>query len=152
MQIKRFLSPDDVIVGLNAPDKNGAIKELSRRAAAALKMSSEQISAALLKREHLGSTGMGDGIAIPHARIDGLTSPYGVLARLSKPIDFMSVDGLPVDLVFLLLLPATSSGEQLNVLACVARKLRDPLVLHELRLASDSATIYRRITAEDKKG
>ena len=91
-------------------DKAGVLQELARRAGAALKIPAETISAALLKREQLGSTGMGDGIAIPHARVPGVKSPFGMLARLKQPVDFHAVDGQPVDLVFLLLAPASSQA------------------------------------------
>lgn len=146
MHIRSFLSPGDVIAGLRAPDKASVLQDLARRAATALKIPLEPISAEILKREQLGSTGLGDGIAIPHARVAGLTAPFGMLARLAQPIDFKAVDGQPVDLVFLLLLPASAKGEQLNVLACVARKLRDPRVLHTLRGAKDCQALYRRMT------
>jgi PTS system nitrogen regulatory IIA component len=119
------------------------LRELSRRAAEALNIPVDVISAALLKREALGSTGMGHGFAIPHASIAGITAPFGLLARLVEPIDFDAVDGAPVDLIFLLLLPEPSQGQQLNALACVARRLRDPGVLKELRGAKDAGAIYR---------
>jgi PTS system nitrogen regulatory IIA component len=151
MHIRSFLSPGDVIAGLRAPDKTRALQELTRRAADTLKISFETISAEILKREELGSTGMGAGIAIPHARVAGVTAPFGMLARLTQPIDFKAVDDQPVDLVFLLLLPVSANGEQLNVLACVARRLRDPGVLHELRIAKDGQALYRRMTEDTKQ-
>jgi PTS system nitrogen regulatory IIA component len=91
---------------------------------------------------------MGEGIAIPHARLAEVTSPFGILARLKKPIDFQSVDDEPVDLVFLLLLPSSSKGEQLNALACVARRLRDPSTLQALRDARDGQALYRGMIRE----
>lgn len=147
MYIKDFLAAGDVVVGLSATDKMNLLRDLIRRAAAALKLPFEAISADILKREALGSTGVGEGIAIPHARVAGLKSPFGMLARLANPIDFAAVDGQPVDLVFLLLLPATASGEQLNVLACVARRLRDGKLQQQLRTAKDSDAVYRLIAA-----
>jgi Phosphoenolpyruvate-dependent sugar phosphotransferase system, EIIA 2 len=87
----------------------------------------ERIAAEILKREELGSTGTGGGVAIPHARIQELNEPFGIFARLNRPIDFQAIDTRPVDLVFLLLLPGDPVGEQLKALATVARKLRDPI-------------------------
>jgi nitrogen PTS system EIIA component len=151
MHIKDFLSPSGVIADLRASDKTSVLHELARRAAVVLNVSADTISAELLKREGLGSTGMGDGIAIPHARVAGVKSPFGLLARLKEPVDFEAVDGQPVDLVFLLLGPAAPQGEQLNVLACVARKLRDPATVEELRGAKDSQALYRRMTEDAKR-
>jgi PTS system nitrogen regulatory IIA component len=88
---------------------------------------------------------MGEGVAIPHSRIAGLNRPYGILARLRKPIAFDAIDGAPVDVVFFLLLPEGSHGEQLNALAAVARKLRDKSTVKEIRNASSSATLYSSI-------
>jgi len=147
MDIKKFLSPADAHVDLRASHKTRLLQELARRAAKALDLAPEQISAEILKREELGSTGTGGGVAIPHARIQELNKPFGVFARLNKPIDFEAIDGRPVDLVFLLLLPADPVGEQLKALASVARKLRDPASLRDLRAANGSARLYDAMTA-----
>jgi PTS system nitrogen regulatory IIA component len=109
-------------------------------------LAAEGISAEILKREELGSTGTGGGVAIPHARIQGLNKSFGILARLNNPIDFEAIDSQPVDLVFLLLLPANPVGEQLKALASVARKLRDPTSLRDLRSASGTAGLYDAMT------
>jgi nitrogen PTS system EIIA component len=101
----------------------------------------------ILKREELGSTGTGGGVAIPHARIQGLTRSFGILVRLKKPIDFEAIDSQPVDLVFLLLLPPDPVGEQLNALASVARELRDPASLRTLRAAGRATGLYDAMTA-----
>ena len=151
MHIKDFLSPSNVVTDLRASNKTSVLQELALRAAAILKLPADSISAELLKREQLGSTGMGGGIAIPHARVAGVMAPFGLLARLKEPIDFDAVDGQPVDLVFLLLGPASPQGEQLNVLACVARKLRDPATVAELRSAKDSQALYRHMTEDAKR-
>jgi len=147
MDIKDFLSPADTHVDLRAADKTRLLQELSRRAAVSLDLPAEQISAEILKREALGSTGTGGGVAIPHARIQGLTKAFGIFARLNKPIDFEAIDGRPVDLVFLLLLPANPVGEQLKALAAIARKLRDPACLRDLRATSGAAGLYAAMTA-----
>jgi PTS system nitrogen regulatory IIA component len=115
---------------------------LAQRAADTLKLPAEVISSALLKREELGSTGTGGGIAIPHARIPCLNKPFGVLVRLRQPIDFDAIDDQPVDLLFLLLLPPESNKEQLNALAFVARILRNLETVRSLRHARNSTDLF----------
>ena len=143
MRITDFLSQSDAIVNVRAHNKSRLLKDLCNRAASALKLDGDRISSEILKREELGSTGMGGGVAIPHARIEDLKEPFGILARLQRPIDFNAIDGQPVDIIFLLLLPAAPAGEHLSALAEVARKLRDPNAVRELRRAPDSASFYR---------
>src|SRR5262245_61412542 len=145
MDIKEFLAPSDALVDVRASDKRRLLQELSRRAAASLALAPERIASEILKREELGSTGTGGGVAIPHARIQGLNRSFGILARLNKPIDFQAIDGRPVDLVFLVLLPANPVGEQLKALASVARKLRDPACVRDLRSASSSSVLMLRL-------
>ena len=147
MDVKEFLSSSDILVDVRASDKTQLLQELARRAAASLNLAAEQISAEILKREELGSTGTGGGVAIPHARIQGLKRTFGILVRLKNPIDFQAVDSKPVDLVFLLLLSAESAGVQLNALASVARKLRDAACLRSLRSAGGAADLYDVMTA-----
>src|SRR6266851_1065325 len=100
MEIKDFLAPLHVVIDLRASDKKRLLEELARRAAAAVGLGAESIASALSKREALGSTGTGGGVAVPHARLAGLGRPFGLLARLTKPVDFDAIDGQPVDLVF----------------------------------------------------
>ncbi|MEG9527753.1 MAG: PTS sugar transporter subunit IIA [Hyphomicrobiales bacterium] len=146
MTVDEFLAPSDVLVGLRAATKNALLEDLARRAAAALGIGLDAIFPALARRENLGSTGIGDGIALPHARLEAVSRPYGILARLREPIDFEAVDDNPVDLVFLLLLPAPARHEPLNALACVARRLRDPETAAALRGARDAAALYAAVT------
>ena len=110
--------------------------------AAATGLGPTVVAAEILKREDLGSTGIGNGVATPHARIEGLKNAHGVLARLREPIAFDAIDESPVDIVFVLLLPESAEGEQFSALACVARKLRDPDTLRGLRGAASSAALY----------
>jgi nitrogen PTS system EIIA component len=144
MEIKDFLSPDDALVKIRAPDKTRLLQDLASRAASALNLDANLVSIEILKREALGSTGTGDGVAIPHARIPELKKPFGTLVRLKHAIDFDAIDGKPVDVIFLLLLPQ-SQGDPLNALASVARKLRDPESVRRLRDAADDAELYRAI-------
>jgi nitrogen PTS system EIIA component len=146
MAIADFLSPPDVMVDVDVVDKAQLLRELSKRAAASTKLDRDTVSMAILKRESLGSTGTGGGIAIPHARFPGLKKPFGFLTRLKKAIDFDAIDDRPVDIVFLLLLSADREGEQLKALASVARSLRNSETVAGLRRAKDKLEAYRTIT------
>jgi nitrogen PTS system EIIA component len=142
MNIKTFLSPADVIIGVEARDKSTLLKSLSTRAADALDLAADDVTNQIERRDELGSTGIGGGVCIPHARLREVKKPFGLLARLREPIDFEAIDGQPIDIVFLLLLPAAFQLEQLNALAAVARKLRDPEVLRKLREAPSATALY----------
>lgn len=147
MEIKDFLSSAQVLIDVPVRDKARLLRELSGRAAQALGLEADLIEAEISRREALGSTGIGDGIAIPHSRIEGLNAPFGVMARLEEPIDFEAIDGEPVDVVFMLLLPTSPQGEQLNALASVARKLRDADVIDKIRTADDPFALYLTMIA-----
>jgi PTS system nitrogen regulatory IIA component len=142
MTLSDFLSPSNVLLQKRAADSRQLLRDLSQRAAACLGVDEAAIVTALLKREDLGSTGMGNGVAIPHARLETVKKPFGLLARLDQPIDFNAIDGRPVDLVFVLLLPTTGEGEQLGALALVARKLRAPDVLTRLRQGKSALELH----------
>ena len=143
MDTKDLLLPAHALINIRATDKTSLIRDLAARAAAALDLPAERISAELLKREALGSTGTGGAIAIPHARIEELNKPFGMLVVLQKPVDFNAIDGNPVDIVFLVLLPTSSQSDPLNALASVARKLRNPETVQRLRRAADATELYR---------
>jgi nitrogen PTS system EIIA component len=145
MNIKAFLSPSDVVLDLRARDKVAVLEELSARAAAVLNLPADEIAHEIERREELGSTGVGGGVSMPHARFREVKKPFGLLARLKQPVNFEAIDGQPVDLVFLLLLPAASQLDQLNTLAAVARKLRDPKVLADLRMAATPSELYKAV-------
>lgn len=142
MIVTEFLDERDVLVGLEVADKTALLQRLAQQAAGELGLKPADIATALLERENLGSTGTGGGIAIPHARLRQVTRPIGVFARLRKAIAFDAIDEKPVDLVFLLLLPAGSEGRHLSVLASVARKLRDVATQARLRTAGSAANIH----------
>jgi PTS system nitrogen regulatory IIA component len=143
MNIRDFLSAKDVAIDVAVSNKKKLLLELARKAGARLQLPPEHILAELSKREELGSTGVGDGVAIPHARFSEMDRPFGMLFRLRQPIDFDALDGKPIDLVFLLLLPESSKGEQLSALACVARKLRSPAVTAALRKSANATEMSR---------
>jgi nitrogen PTS system EIIA component len=146
MQIKDFLSASDVAIDVRAGDKVGLLRQLAARAASALDLPGDEVASAIEKRDELGSTGIGGGAAMPHARLREVKNAFGLLARLESPVGFDSIDGGPVDIVFLLLLPASSQLDQLNALAAVARKLRDAKVLRKLRSATSATELYRAMT------
>jgi nitrogen PTS system EIIA component len=146
MKISDFLSPTDVFVDIRAADKRQLLTELARKAASKLNLPEEDILSALFKREQLGSTGVGKGVALPHARFQNIKTPFGLIARLKQPIDFDAIDGQPVDLVFVLLLPAAPEGERVGALASVARKLRATQDLMNLRRSKNAQDIYAVLT------
>ena len=142
MKISDLLSPTDVTMDVRASNKRLLLEEFAARAAAGLGLPVDQVTSHLLKREELGSTGTGNGIAIPHARLSGLKRPYGLLVKLKQGIEFDAIDGQAVDVVFVLLLPAAVENEALTALALVARTLRSPDTRARLRAAKNSAELY----------
>ena len=145
MKISDLLSPEDVMIDVRASNKRLLLQELAAKAATSLGLRVDQVAPDLLKREELGSTGVGGGVAIPHARLPDLQRPFGLLARLKQPIEFDAIDGQPVDIVFVLLLPANVEEGQLGALALVARTLRSSETLGRLRRARDASELYSTI-------
>ena len=143
MKISQFLSPSDVAIEVQARDKSDLLKMLSSRAALTLKLPVGVVVSEIKRRDELGSTGIGGGVAIPHARFREVKKPFGLLVRLKRPIEFDAIDVQPVDIIFLLLLPASSQLDQLIALAAVARRLRDPDVLRKLREATNPTDCYQ---------
>lgn len=133
-----FVTADHVECGLPASSKRQVLESLSKRAAKLTGLNAQTVFTALLNREKLGSTGLGDGIAIPHARLDQLERVFGIFARLDRPIDFEAVDDQPVDIVFVLLAPAETGTNHLNALSKVARTLRNKGICEKLRHAQSS--------------
>lgn len=145
MDVSEFLAERDVLFGLIEGDKAALLRRLAGQAAATLEIPATEIATALLEREKLGSTGTGAGVAVPHARLRKVTRPFGVFARLKEQLAFDAIDGGPIDLVFLLLLPASGEGRHLSALAAVARKLRNPDVQVALRRARTQGELYAAI-------
>jgi PTS system nitrogen regulatory IIA component len=137
-----ILSADSIEASLAVSNKKGLFQQLGLAAARRTGLGTKEIVAALTEREKIGSTGFGGGVAIPHAKIDGLASVFGYFARLSAPVDFQSVDGLPVDLVFLILSPPDAGAEHLKALAGVSRVLRDRNTVAKLRGARSRDAIF----------
>ena len=126
MTLTDLVAPNAVIPALKVNSKKQAIQELAARAAGLTGQNEKAILEILLQREKLGSTAVGNGVAIPHGKLPKLGRLFGLFARLPKSIDFEALDNQPVDLVFLLLAPEAAGADHLKALARVARQLRDP--------------------------
>ncbi len=147
MPVLEFLSPTSVIPSLRARGKKQILQELSAQAAQHLPTLDERaIFETLLQRERLGSTGIGDGVAIPHGKLARLDRMFGLAARLEKPVDFEALDGQPVDFAFLLLAPENAGADHLKALAQIARILREPGILERIRKARDESALYALLT------
>lgn len=142
MRLTDFVSPEAIFANVRATNKKQLLQELSQRAAKLSELDEREIFDALLHRERLGSTGIGEGVAIPHGKLAKVKSIFGIFARLERPIDFDSLDGAPVDLVFLLIAPEASGADHLKALACVARVLRDPALVSAVRATNDSDALF----------
>src|ERR1700732_3578833 len=141
MDLASLVDPSRVVFGARANNKEQLLLDLASRAAASLNLDPKPIFNALRAREELGSTGLGEGFALPHARIEGLDRFFGMFARLNRPIHFDSVDSKPVDLVFLLLIPPAAGSEHLAALASISRYLRDKEFAARLRKAPSAAAL-----------
>lgn len=146
MALNDIVALNAVIPALKVNGKKQAIQEIAARAAELSGLSERTIFESLLQREKLGSTGIGHGIAIPHGKLPKLDRLFGLFARLERPIDFESLDGQPVDLIFLLLAPEGAGADHLKALARVARLLRDPDVANKLRESRDADALYAVLT------
>jgi PTS system nitrogen regulatory IIA component len=147
MEIADLLAPDAVIASLKAQSKKQLLQELSEHAAQLTGLPDRRIFETLIERERLGSTGMGQGIAIPHGRIAGLPRITGFFAQLETPIAYDAVDNQPVDLVFLLLAPEGAGADHLKALARVSRLLRNQQTCEKLRAATKAEALYSLLTA-----
>ena len=142
MTLTDLVSSNAIVPALKVNSKKQAIQELAARAAALTGQNERAILEILMQREKLGSTGVGNGIAIPHGKLSKLSKLFGLFARLERPVDFEALDGQPVDLVFLLLAPEAAGADHLKALARVARLLRDSDVARKLRDSRDAEALY----------
>jgi PTS system nitrogen regulatory IIA component len=149
--IADLLSVDRVEAALSAPNKKGLFHQLSVSAARRTGLDAKAIGSALTERERIGSTGFGGGVAIPHGRIEGLDRVFGYFARLNAPVDFQSVDNLPVDLVFLILSPPDAGADHLKALAMVSRILRDRTIVAKLRGARSRDAIFALLSGIESR-
>jgi PTS system nitrogen regulatory IIA component len=142
MATSDLIAPNAIIPTLKVNGKKQALQEIAARAAVLTGQSDRAILEILLQREKLGSTGVGNGVAIPHGKLPKLSKVTGVFARLERPIDYEALDGQPVDLIFLLLAPEGAGADHLKALARAARLLRDPEIARKLRESSDAEALY----------
>lgn len=146
MQITQILKPSAIKVLASASSKKRLFQSLGEVAQTAYGLAPDLVVEALLRREELGPTGVGRGVALPHARLEGLDQVVGAVLLLEKPIDFGAVDRQPVDIVFALFAPENAGVSHLKALACVSRTLRDAAVCAKLRANPDAATIFTILT------
>jgi PTS system nitrogen regulatory IIA component len=146
MDIAALLGPDHIVPGLDVHSKKHAIQEISAVAARKTGLPEREVFDTLLQRERLGSTGVGNGVAIPHGKLVGLSDLAGFFFRLSEPIDFEALDDQPVDLVFVLLAPEEAGADHLKALAKIARILRAPGMVEALRQAGSAREIHELFT------
>ncbi|MSO71897.1 MAG: PTS IIA-like nitrogen-regulatory protein PtsN [Alphaproteobacteria bacterium] len=146
MEIHDLITPKSVVAALRVTSKKQVLQELARRAAPICGLDERQIFDVLLEREKLGTTGVGQGIAIPHGKLAALSRLYGLFARLDRPVDFEAVDDQPVDLIFLLLAPESAGADHLKALARVSRLLRDKATTTKLRGCDNADGLYALLT------
>ncbi|MEK9723504.1 MAG: PTS IIA-like nitrogen regulatory protein PtsN [Rhodospirillaceae bacterium] len=147
MEIADLISSDVVVANLKATSKKQVLQELSRRAADATGLHERAIFDVLMERERLGTTGVGNGIAIPHGKLPDLEKLHGLFARLEQPVDFQAIDERPVDLIFLLLAPESAGADHLKALAKVSRVLRNNGTCEKLRGTDTSEALFAILTS-----
>ena len=148
MLVAQIITQDLVFFLNNVSSKKRLFQEIATRMASQSSLSTETIQTALQDREQLGPTGMGNGIAIPHARIEKITSIKGMFIKLEKPIDFEAMDKQKVDIVFAILAPTDSGVEHLKALAKVSRLLRDQSICSKLRSTEDQTALFSILTQD----
>jgi nitrogen PTS system EIIA component len=147
MDLSDILTAKAVLPSLHAQSKKQVVQEISASAARLTGLTEREIFDTLLQRERLGSTGVGQGVAIPHGKLPALKNLFGIFARLARPVDFDSGDDQPVDLIFVLLAPESAGADHLKALARVARLLRDPEMADKIRGAENGDAIFAILTA-----
>ncbi len=141
MNIANLLSPESIVVDIQAGTKRELLEKIAAYGAQSSGLHEKEIFDALLQRERLGTTGTGDGVAIPHSRFANLNKIHGVFVRLSQPVDFEAVDEKPVDLIFTLLAPESAGADHLTALSQIAKVFKDEAAKSELRNAKNGAGI-----------
>lgn len=150
MHLSNIINPGCIGLDIGASSKKRALEEAARLLGACLDTpETEQIFERLLERERLGSTGLANGVALPHARVPGLTAAHGVFLRLTQAVDFDALDGQPVDLIFALLVPEDATDEHLQLLAALARRFADGAFCEQLRQSRNTAQVSQLFTQED---
>jgi PTS system nitrogen regulatory IIA component len=152
MKLSDFLSPERVLANIEAQNKRDALKEISEFVSTVEKddvLTAKRLFNAILDREELGSTGIGDGVAIPHAKIHGLKNLCACFARSQDGVDFKAIDSEPVRLIFMLLVPENSAGIHLKALARISRVLKERDFREQLIAAKDSQELYDAFIRQD---
>jgi PTS system nitrogen regulatory IIA component len=147
MELADILTKGSVMTCAKAASKRQVLQQLADKAAELLNVDTHDVFETLIAREKLGSTGLGNGIAIPHGKLAGIEGVSAIFARLDQPIDFDAVDDEPVDLVMMLLAPTGSGADHLKALARVARHMRTESVANQLRSTRDVEKLYACLTA-----
>ena len=148
MNIASILPPEAVLASVEGRDKKQVLKTLAGLAATLTRLSEREIYSVLIEREHIGCTGMGGGVCMPHGRFERLDHLQAVFATVARPIEFGAADGRPVDVVFMLLSPVTANTEHIKALATISRILRDKALCESLRKAPDAKTLHRLLTSQ----
>lgn len=151
MRLSEFLDFDSIRVGVPAGNKRQLLQSLAQVAGAHLGFDPAAIVDSIVERERMGSTGFGNGVAIPHGKVDGLTRIYGMLVRLAEPLDYKAIDGKKVDLVFLLLSPPDAGAAHLKALAAVSRAIRHGPTLEKMRGARSRDALAAVLLAVDER-
>mgnify|MGYP000568357024 FL=1 len=146
MEIADLIRPEGVVPNLRATSKKQALQELARRAAGRTGVAERRIFEVLIERERLGTTGVGNGVAIPHGKLPELNRLTALFARLEAPVDFDAIDEQPVDLICVLLAPEGAGADHLKALARISRVLRDRTICEKLRGTESADAIYAILT------
>ncbi len=147
LTLEGLIAPADVVAGAQAAGARDVLEQLAAIGAARTGAPERAILDSLVARERLGSTGVGHGVAVPHARLPGIAALTGALLRLSHPVDFAASDLQPCDLFALLLAPTDAAGDHLKALAALSRRLREPAVRAAMRAAPDAAAMRSALVA-----
>jgi len=150
MPLKQFIAANAVMGSLKVLNKKQAFQEISERAARISGLGEREILDALWQREKLGSTGIGNGVAIPHCKLPRAGRIFGLFAHLDQPIDFDATDGAPVDLIFVLIAPENAGADHLKALSQIARTLRRDNLISILRATRDEAAIFTLLAGEEQ--
>src|SRR5437660_5694291 len=151
MKIAEFLRQDLILPDLQATDKAGVLRELCAPIARAHGLDAGKLTEVLLEREKLGSTGVGEGVAIPHGKLPGLPGLLAAFGRSKKGVDFAAIDGKPTYLFFVLFAPENSAGIHLKALARISRLFKSPPFRESIQSAGGPADVYRLVSTEDAK-
>lgn len=151
MGLSDLLAETAILGSLKVNSKKQCLQIMCERASAQTGLSAREIFDVVLQREKLGSTGVGQGIAIPHGKLPNIDKIVGVFARLEAPIEFDALDDQPVDLVFMLLAPETAGADHLKALSRIARVLRDTDRLEKLRENDDPTVLFKLLNPKQQE-